>query len=144
MGIFDIFKKSRPRSGSRQRSGKVIVGAKRKQVEPTLPAGRQVKRAPIKKKEGAAFRLLKEPHISEKATNLSEAGKYVFKVFPQANKSEIKRAVENIYGVAVKKVNIINIKTKKRILKGREGKKSGYKKAVVTLERGHKIEILPH
>ena len=140
MGIFDIFKKKGKKPTPKKKTKKVIVP----RVEATLPVGRQVKRAPIKKKEGAAFRLLKEPHISEKATNLSEAGKYVFKVFPQANKSEIKKAVENIYGVAVKEVNIINIKTKKRILKGREGKKSGYKKAVVTLKKGHKIEILPH
>ena len=133
MGIFDIFKNK----------GKKLA-PKKKAEKPLTSKSEPVKRAPMKKKESAAFRLLKEPHISEKATNLSETGKYVFKVFPQANKSEIKRAVENIYGVAVKKVNIINIKTKKRILKGREGKKSGYKKAMVTLEKGHKIEILPH
>ena len=135
MGIFDIFKK------------KPAASAKRKQAGPPKSegfGGEPIKRAPIKKKESAAFKLLKEPHISEKATNLSEEQKYIFKIFPQANKSEVKKAVENIYGVAVKEVNIINIKTKKRILKGREGKKSGYKKAIVTLERGHKIEILPH
>ena len=133
MGIFDIFKNK----------GKKL--APKKKAEKSLALKSEpVKRAPIKKKESAAFKLLKEPHISEKATNLSEEQKYIFKIFPQANKSEVKKAVENIYGVAVKKVNIINIKTKKRILRGREGKKSGYKKAVVTLERGHKIEILPH
>jgi large subunit ribosomal protein L23 len=135
MGIFDIFKK------------KPAASIKRKQAGPPQSkslGGEPIKRPPLKKKEGLAFKLLKEPHISEKATNLSEKGKYVFKVFPQANKSEIKRAVENIYGVAVKRVSIIRIKTKKRILRGHEGKKSGYKKAIVSLEKGHKIEILPH
>jgi large subunit ribosomal protein L23 len=98
----------------------------------------------MKRKEGLAYRLLKEPHISEKATKLSENEKYVFKIYSQTNKSEIKKAIANLYGVAVKDVNIINIKTKKRLLRGKEGKKHGYKKAIVTLEKGHKIEILPH
>lgn len=121
----------------------VAKKAKAVKIEPTLPAGRQVKRAPVKTK-GAGFKSLKEPHISEKATILSEKGKYVFKIYSQTNKSEIKKAIANLYGVAVKDVNIINIKTKKRLLRGKEGKKHGYKKAIVTLEKGHKIEILPH
>lgn len=125
MGIFDIFKK--------KRAPKEITS----KIEP-------IKRAPMKRKEGLAYRLLKEPHISEKATKLSEDGKYVFKIYSQTNKSEIKKAIANLYGVAVKDVNIINIKTKKRLLRGKEGKKHGYKKAIVTLEKGHKIEILPH
>ncbi len=125
MGLFNVFKK------------KPVAKIERKKEEP-------IKRAPMKKKEAAAAILLKEPHISEKATNLSENGKYVFKVYPNANKSEIKKAIANLYGVAVKDVNIINIKTKKRIMRGRIGEKPGYKKAIITLEKGHKIEILPH
>ena len=137
MGIFDIFKKSRLRSGSRQKSGKPIPDAKRKEVEP-------IKKAPMKRKDSPAFKFLKEPHISEKSTKLSEEGKYIFKIYRDANKSEIKKAIAGLYGVAVKDVNIIKIKTKKRMMRGMEGKKSGYKKAIVTLEKGHKIEILPH
>lgn len=135
MGIFNIFKK------------KPVVSTKHKQkvLSKSESFGEEtIKRAPMKKKEVAAAILLKEPHISEKATDLSENGKYVFKVYPKANKSEIKKAIANLYGVAVKDVNIINIKTKKRVMRGRIGEKPGYKKAIITLERGHKIEILPH
>ncbi len=134
MAIFNFLKKSRPQLRSRQGSGKSA---------PTKVVA-NVKMAPPKRKEGAASRLLKEPHISEKATNLSENGKYIFKVYKNANKSEIKKTISNFYGVIVKDVNIINIKTKIKLLRGKKGEKSGYKKAIVTLEKGHKIEILPH
>ncbi len=137
MAIFDIFKKKK----------KPVTNAKRKQASPpqSKSSGEEpIKKAPAKKKEIAIAGLLKEPHISEKATILSENGKYIFKVYADANKSEIKKAIAGLYGVAVKEVNIINIKTKARILRGRKGEKPGYKKAIVTLEKGHKIEILPH
>jgi len=129
MAIFNIFKKKKP------------VKTK---TESGMPIGKQIKKAPLKKKEALTARLLKEPHISEKATKASEEGKYIFRVYKDANKSEIKKAISGLYGVTVKEVNIINIKTKTKLLKGMKGKKSGYKKAIVTLEKGHKIEILPH
>lgn len=122
---------------------KPVAKKAKKEIKKEPVKAEPIKRAPAKTK-GVGFKLLKEPHISEKATILSEKGKYVFKIYSQTNKSEIKKAIANLYGVAVKDVNIINIKTKKRLLRGKEGKKHGYKKAIVTLERGHKIEILPH
>lgn len=133
MAIFNIFKKKKP--------AKTKAEKKVKEITPKIE---QIKKAPAKRKEIAVAGLLKEPHISEKATILSENGKYVFKVYPDANKSEIKKAIANLYGVVVKDINIINIKSKTRTMKGIKGKKSGYKKAIVTLEKGHKIEILPH
>lgn len=104
----------------------------------------KIKKALPKKKAGEVYRILKEPHISEKSTDLFDQGKYTFRVFPWANKVEIKKAIGDLYGVRVKNVQIINIKPKSRILKGLEGKKRGYKKAIITLEAGEKIEILPH
>jgi len=83
-------------------------------------------------------------NISEKTTILSENGKYTFKVYPHTNKIQIKKAINDHYGVHVKDVNIINIKDKVRILRGKKGIKTGYKKAVVTLKSGEKIEIMPH
>jgi len=102
-------------------------------------------KAPIKKKDlREVYKILKEPHVSEKATQLADTGKYVFKVFSRTNKVQIAKAVANLYGVEVDNVNIINIKPKTRVLRGKEGFKSGHKKAVVTLKPGHKIEIMPH
>lgn len=90
-----------------------------------------------------AYKILKEPHVSEKATVLTDQNQYVFKIFPRANKVEIKKAIENLYGVRVKSVTIINVHRKRKMLRGVEGFKSGYKKAIVTLEKGQKIEITP-
>jgi len=122
--------------------------SKEKKPEVKKPAekAKPIQAGPPKSKRfgGETYRILKEPHISEKATYLSDQRKYTFKVFSQANKVQIKRAVTNLYGVKVRDVKIINIKPKKRILRGIEGTKGGHKKAVVTLEQGEKIEILPH
>ncbi|KPJ55009.1 hypothetical protein AMJ47_02440 [Parcubacteria bacterium DG_72] len=91
-----------------------------------------------------AWKVLAEPHITEKATYLEKDNKYVFKVFVKANKTEIKKAVESLYGVNVEKVAIINIPRKKRRAgRQREGWRKGYKKAVVEIQKGQKIEIMP-
>ena len=87
--------------------------------------------------------LVKNPLITEKATDLSPLGKYVFLVDKKANKSEVKKAIEAIYKVKVKDVNTINLKPKTRRLGKTLGVKPGYKKAVVTLAAGQKLDILP-
>lgn len=94
-------------------------------------------------KSKIAYRVLKEPIISEKGTRLAEEGKYFFKVFDSANKVEIKRAIEDVYRVKVENVNIVNIPRKKKRLGRQEGWKKGYKKAVISLKKGDKIETSP-
>jgi large subunit ribosomal protein L23 len=94
------------------------------------------------KKTMARF-LLKFPHITEKAAFLAEKNnQYVFRVTDNANKKEIKKAVEDIFGVEVEKVRIANIPSKRKIVKGIEGSKKGYKKAIVQVKQGQKIEIV--
>lgn len=90
-----------------------------------------------------AYRILKQAHITEKATYLAEEDQYIFRVYPKANKTEIKKAVEHVYGVNVLSVRIINVPSKKRRLGRIEGKRSGYKKAIVKIKSGQKIELLP-
>lgn len=95
--------------------------------------------------EGAGFvavKSLKRPHITEKATDLSAENKYVFKVFKDANKIEVKKVIENLYKTEVLSVNIINVPSKKRRAGRKFGVKSGYKKAIITLPKGKKIDIL--
>lgn len=90
-----------------------------------------------------AEEILIEPHITEKATKLAQENQYVFKVNSKANKSEIKKAVEQAYDVDVTKVRTANMPRKKR-QKGRiEGWKKGYKKAIVEIQEDQKIEIMP-
>lgn len=90
-----------------------------------------------------AWRVLKGPHTTEKATQLLKENQYVFKVFPRANKTEIKKAIEGLFGVDVLGVKIIKVPRKKRRLGRIEGWRKGYKKAIVKIKEGQKIEVLP-
>ena len=88
-----------------------------------------------------SYRIIRKPIITEKATKLSEFNKVVFEVSSKSNKIEIKGAIEKLFSVKVKAVNIINIRGKVKRFKGVLGKKNDVKKAVVTLEEGNTIDI---
>lgn len=88
-----------------------------------------------------SYVLVDEPHISEKSNYLSAQNKYVFKVNGGANKLEIKKSIEGLYGVNVLSVNVINTHGKKRRVGRIEGFKKGFAKAIVTIKEGQKIEI---
>jgi large subunit ribosomal protein L23 len=87
--------------------------------------------------------LIKQAWITEKSGDLSGLRKYIFIVDKKANKSETKKAIELIYGVKVKSVNIINTKGKAKRLGRSLGKTSAHKKAFVTLKEGEKIDVMP-
>jgi len=89
-----------------------------------------------------AYQVLSSPHITEKATDLSEKNKYVFKVKHRTNKVEIKKVIKDIYGVDAVDVKIINVHRKKRRLGKQTGWRKGYKKAIVKVKEGQKIEML--
>ncbi|MDQ7814519.1 MAG: 50S ribosomal protein L23 [Patescibacteria group bacterium] len=81
------------------------------------------------------------PRISEKAAVLSSSGKYVFNVPMDANKAEVKKSVESLYGVKVTDVNMLR-GIGKIVRRGRvEGRRNRWKKAVVTLKVGDKIDL---
>jgi large subunit ribosomal protein L23 len=81
------------------------------------------------------------PHITEKATLLSENNAVVFKVANDATKPEIKAAVEALFGVTVKAVNTIVQKGKVKRWKGKPYTRSDVKKAIVTLAEGQSIDV---
>ncbi len=84
-----------------------------------------------------AYSLIIRPIFTEKAMSNVESGKvYVFEVAKTANKLEIKSAIESIFSVTVKKINIINQKGEKTFFKGVKGKKKDIKKAVIQLSKG--------
>lgn len=85
--------------------------------------------------------LIKKPLVTEKSTDLSKIGKYVFMVKSSANKSEVKKAIKRIYGVDVVDVNMVCLPAKPKRFRNIIRKKSGYKKAIVTLEEGQKIDL---
>ena len=92
-------------------------------------------------KDPRLYKIVEKPLITEKANYLSAKNQYVFRVSKRANKVEIHKAIEKLYGVKVKEVKIINAIGKVRRLGRFEGWKPGYKKAVVILGKGQKIEI---
>ena len=93
--------------------------------------------------EVGSIQHLIRPHITEKATDLAAKNQYVFVVKSSANKKEIGRDVANKYGVTVLKTRIVNVHPKKMRLGKIKGVKQGYKKAIVQIRAGQKIEILP-
>lgn len=89
--------------------------------------------------------ILIKPLVTEKASEGNEHGKYGFMVNRKANKVEIKKAVEKMYGVTVESVNTMNYlgKMKKRYTKSKvlSGRKPSYKKAIVTVAEGEVIDF---
>ena len=86
--------------------------------------------------------ILIQPRISEKAGSLAQMNKYVFLVAKAANKVEVKKAVEAAYKVKVTQVNVVNNHGKKRNFGRTKGVTADFKKAIVTLKKGDKIEGL--
>ncbi len=80
--------------------------------------------------------ILLAPVVSEKSYGLLDEGKYTFLVRPDANKTEIRQAVESVFGVKVSSVNTINRHGKKRRTRVGTGKRKVTKRAVVTLKDG--------
>lgn len=85
------------------------------------------------------YDVIKRPIITEKSAALAEKSVYTFEVLVDANKVEIKKAVEEIFNVKVKKVRTISVHRKAKRMQRYEGFKSAYKKAIVTLEAGQTI-----
>lgn len=88
------------------------------------------------------FEILRSPRITEKATNAAALGSYVFNVAVDATKTEIKAAVEEIFGVKVKAVNTLNQDGKKKRFRGKPGRRNNYKKAYVKLMPGQTLEAI--
>ena len=88
------------------------------------------------------FDVLLGPIVTEKATSLSEHGQIVFKVRIDATKVQIRKAVERLFDVKVTRVNTIRVTGKTKLFRQTLGRRSNYKKAVVTLAEGQNIDYL--
>lgn len=89
------------------------------------------------------FSVLKRPLLTEKGTDQKESmNKYLFEVDRGANKIQVKNAVEKIFSVKVDDVHTVNVKGKVKRVGRNIGKSSDWKKAIVTLKAGEKIEII--
>ncbi|MBI4368379.1 MAG: 50S ribosomal protein L23 [Candidatus Omnitrophica bacterium] len=87
------------------------------------------------------YDVIREPLITEKGTHQEKIRKYFFRVDKHAKKHEIREAVERIFNVKVAKVNTMMFGGKWKRVRFQPGKTADWKKAVVTLKEGHKIEL---
>jgi large subunit ribosomal protein L23 len=152
MGIFDKFKtkkeeeavaKPQPAKKSEKKPVKkeTAAPAKPAAIEPVETAAKAEAKKEIKGKSNQTQRVLIKPLITEKAAHLAAQNKYVFAVNPRMNKIEIKKAVRTVYNVEPVNVNVANF-SGKNVRYGRTfGQTRGWKKAIVTLKAGDKIEI---
>jgi len=148
MPAFNIFKNKKPEQRKEKKEEKTVKPVKKqkkiKVEKPKVEAVLEEKPRKIKeKKTDMAYRILRSPQITEKSTALAEKNQYVFKVYPKTNKIEIKTAIEDLYNVDVLSVRIIKVRPKRRRLGRISGWRAGYKKAVVKIKAGQKIEVMP-
>jgi len=150
MAIFDILKRKKIKKEEKKIPKKLVKKLKEKPTEELKPVEKpqEVKKETIaisKRKAviSEAYRILKSPHITEKATDLIKENQYTFRVHSGASKVEIKNTIEGVYGVHVLGVKILNVPPKRRRLGRTTGWRKGYKKAIVKIQKGQKIEVLP-
>ncbi len=88
------------------------------------------------------YDIVRRPIVTEKSTMASEANAVVFEVAIDATKPAIRDAIEALFNVKVKSVNTLIQKGKRKVFRGRQGRRSDFKKAVVRLEDGHMIDVM--
>ena len=87
------------------------------------------------------YDFILSPVITEKATRMTESNQVVFRVSLDATKPKIAQAIAELFKVKVKAVNTVIVKGKRKLARGKRYTRSDFKKAIVTLEEGHQIDI---
>jgi len=102
---------------------------------------RVIPRAETRLTRQAMYDLIRSPVITEKATAVSEHNQIIFRVPLTATKREVKAAVVGLFSVKVNAVNTIRVQGKLKRVRGRPGQRSDFKKAIVTLAEGSRIDV---
>jgi large subunit ribosomal protein L23 len=106
-----------------------------------MSRARPMKTPVVKLTQAQMYALVRSPVITEKATQISGFRQFAFRVPLSATKPEIKAAVEGLFKVKVTAVNTLRQEGKNKIFRGRRGKRSDFKKAMVTLAEGQTIDV---
>ncbi|MDD4837312.1 MAG: 50S ribosomal protein L23 [Synergistales bacterium] len=88
-----------------------------------------------------AHDIIVRPIVTEKSSRMMEENKYTFEIHPQANKTEVRKAVETVFKVKVEKVHTLKVRSKPKRMGVFLGKSRAWKKAIVTLAEGERIEF---
>lgn len=142
-------KESGKEKGAEKKAEKKITeknqpeGKDKKRKKPSEKKSKKAKKkVKIDKEKAKIFnRVLIKPKVSESSMAQQAIGKYSFVVAKSANKGNIKEAIEAMYRVEVRGVNIINCQSRAHNFRGRKGRRKGVKKAIVTLRSGDTIEL---
>ncbi len=131
MSAFDLFKTKKPATKRKAPAKKVKV------------AETKVETAPVAAKSSnlviSQASPILHPYVSEKASRLENMNQFMFKVTRNANKPEVKKAIESRYKVKVVAINMINMPSKKKTVGRHVGTKAGFRKAIITLAEGDSI-----
>lgn len=106
-----------------------------------MSRARKMEKPVVTLSDAAKLEIIRRPHVTEKATMGSEHNQVTFRVPLDASKPEIKAAVESVFKVKVTAVNTIRVEGKSKLWRGRPGKRPDFKKAIVTLAEGSKIDV---
>jgi large subunit ribosomal protein L23 len=106
-----------------------------------MSKARRMKTLVVKLTQAQMYEIVRSPVITEKATLMSAHRQVAFRVPLLATKPEIKAAVEGLFKVKVTAVNTLRQEGKSKIFRGRRGRRSDYKKAMITLAEGHMIDV---
>lgn len=155
MGLFDVFKRKKEGERFEKKRKEKITELKENRVKNAVSNTISNKADDLKvtaklKESKLAQAVIFSPHLTEKSAYLSEelrrgksaGGHYVFKVRDDANKPLVKKAIEELYGVKVKKVRILPKHCKIKFSRGVSGRRADHKKALVILKEGDKIEFV--
>jgi large subunit ribosomal protein L23 len=133
---------NKPKEKKKEKPEKKEVAVKKETVKEKPAASKPSQPKRQRKMTGDSVRFIKSPHIAEKSTDLLANNQYVFRVWPRANKVEIKKAIESLFKVDVVNVKIVNLPTKIIRVGRNEGSVKGHKKAIVRIKEGQKIEVV--
>lgn len=141
MALLNIFKKDEKGGktpvADRKAPGKAKAAKKGKGANSTVP------KTGVRKIAHNVANILEQAHITEKASRLAEGNQYVFQITPNANKNEVRKAVESYYNVKVIKVNIAKVPGKRHRRAKGISQSPDLRKAIVKIKEGQKIELLP-
>lgn len=158
MSLLDTIKKKVKKASGAGKPAKAlsVPAAKgvKKTARPNVPSDTGGAKESVKKEEAPmqsgtsvqsrkyVYDMLEHPYITEKTSAMkADANKYVFIVAKTANKPELRKAIQEKYKVTVTKINMINIPSRKVIVGRTLGRKTGFRKAIITLKAGDSIEI---
>ncbi len=136
MGILSLFRTTRRKDGAKDASDKTPAPAQRSEDHGQKPKGAEPAFAGL-----ASHSVIVRPVVTEKATILASQGRYAFHITGNATKTEVRRAVEQLFKVHVTDVKIIALPAKTRRRGNIVGSVAGSRKAVVTLKDGERIDL---